>query len=325
MNAYGGNGNGAPQFGPNGWPPGPGPTGPYPPPPVPPQVGPYPPQPPPGWGPHPPHPHPHGGWPPPGIPPVPPAPEPTRRQRILRCVRNPLYTAQLVFRPSRPGRVEDPSVGRLQLWRTLLGIAAWVWLAVTYGLVSDEGDVKGALSDRFSQSWISVLVLICTFPVVVGAFVVAAQGEQRRLYLRRALRSLGSIGALMGAMATFPLAMAPDPVTKGFRDFIGLPGKIVLGLMCLWSAGFALYGIGLALVHVLRTADIHELVPPSLAIVLSWELALIDLITGAYPGVPLLARALFIMGAPATVTALSWWEMHRLRGHGLTLRQALRP
>ncbi|MEU6255655.1 hypothetical protein [Streptomyces sp. NPDC047043] len=257
---------------------------------------------------------------------MPPIPEPTRRQRVLRCLRNPLYAAQRVFRPSRPDLIEDATVGRLQLWRTVLGIAAWLWLTVTYGLVSDAGDVKTALSDRFSQSWISVLVLICTLPVVVGVFVAAAHGHLRRLYLRRALRSLGAIVALVASMAVFPLAMAPDAATRGFRDFIGVPGKVVLGLACLWSLGFAVYGIGLALVHVLRTADIHQLLPPALAIVLVWELALLDLITGAYPEVPPLARAVFMMGAPVTVTALSCWEMRRLRHrHGLSLRQALRP
>ncbi|WP_234024273.1 hypothetical protein [Streptomyces sp. HGB0020] len=244
----------------------------------------------------------------------------------MRCVRNPFYAAQRVFRPSRPDRVEDPTVGRLQLWRSVLGIAAWLWLTITYGLISDTSDAGSALSDRFSQSWTSVLVLICTFPVVLGVFVAAAQQPLRRLYLRRALRPLASIGALLGAMATFPLAMAPDPVTRGFRDLIGLPGKFLLFLACAWSVGFALYGIGLSLIHVLRTADIHELVPPSLAIVLSWELALLDVITGAYAGVPLLARVVFMMGAPITVTALSLWEIRRLRErHGLTLRQALHP
>ncbi|MFJ5264920.1 hypothetical protein ACIQAC_31110 [Streptomyces sp. NPDC088387] len=256
---------------------------------------------------------------------MPPRPEPTRRQRILRCVRNPFYASQQVFRPSRPDRLVDPRVGRLQLWRTLLGIAAWLWFTITYGLVSDAGDAEAAISDRFNQSWISVLVLMCTFPVVVGAFVVAARGPLKRLYLRRSLRSLGAIVALMASMAMFPLAVAQDPVTQGFRDFIGIPGKVVLGVLCLWSLGFALYGIGLSLVHVLRTADIHELVPPCLALVLSWEMALIDLITGAYPQVPLIARVVFIVGAPAVITAMSVWEIRRLHGHGLTLREALRP
>lgn len=252
-----------------------------------------------------------------------PPPEPTRRQRILRYVFNPLHAAQRVFRPSRPGVVEDPTVRKLQLWRTVAGVVAWVWLTVTYSAISDEGKAVDAVSERFNQSWISVLVLICTFPVVVGAFCAAARGGLRRVYLRRALKSLGAVVALVVSMFTFPLAMAPD--LEGFRDFVGVPGKVVIALLALWSLGFAIYGIGLSLVHVFRTADIHEMVPPILATFLVWEMAIMDVATGAYENVPPLARIAFMMGAPATVTALSAWEVYRLRRHhGLSLRASLR-
>lgn len=333
---HGGNGHGTWPQGPSGGPTGPGPTGPGavgpvgPGPSGPGPGGPFAPQPgphqgypggppfphqqPPHWGPQPPHPY----------GPRPPRRPPTRGQNVWRGIRNPLYAAQRAFRPSRPERVEDGTVRRLQVWRTLLGIAAWVCLTVTYGAISDADKAEDAVYERATQSWISALVLICTFPVVVGAFVAAARGPLRGLYLRRALRSLGAIGALMGSMATFPLAMAPE--SEGFRDLVGLPGKIVIGIACLWCLGFALYGVALSLVHVFRTADIHELVPPVLATVLVWEMALLDVIGGEYAQVPPLARAVFILGAPATVTALSCWEVHRLRRHhGLSLRRALRP
>ncbi|MGW0391225.1 hypothetical protein ACWDYJ_10035 [Streptomyces sp. NPDC003042] len=237
---------------------------------------------------------------------------------------NPLYAAQRVFRPSRPGIVQDPTVRGLQVWRTVAGLAAWLSLTLTYSAISSAQDVEAVANDRFNQSWVSVLVLACTFPVVVGAFVALTRGGMRRVYLLRALRSLGAVVALMASMATFPLAMAPD--AQGLRDAVGLPGKIVLGVMCLWSLGFALYGIGLSLVHVFRTADIHELVAPLLATTLVWEMAALDLITGAYAQVPPAARLVFILGAPVTVTALSCWEVHRLRRHhGLSVRGALRP
>lgn len=235
---------------------------------------------------------------------------------------NPFYAAQLAFRPSRPGIVNDPEVRKLQLWRTALGLVAWVGLMVTYNAVVSADDVKAVADDRFNQSWSSFLVLVCTFPVVVGAFVAAARGALRRVYLRRALRSLGAVVAIMASMGTSACAMAPE--LAGLRDAVGLPGKIIIGVLCLWSIGFALYGIGLSLAHVFRTADIHEVVPQILAGTLGWEMALLDLVTGAYPQVPAGARAVFILGAPITVTALSWWEMHRLRRHhGLTVRNAL--
>ncbi|MCZ4125745.1 hypothetical protein [Streptomyces sp. H39-S7] len=213
-------------------------------------------------------------------------------------------------------------VRRLQLWRTALGLVAWLGLMVTYNAVVSADDAKALADERLNQSWSSVLVLVCTFPVVVGAFAAAALPRLRRLYLRRALRSLGAVVAIMASMGTSALAFAPE--LAGFRDIIGLPGKIALGALCLWSVVFALYGIGLSLVHVFRTADIHDVVPPILAGVLVWEMALLDMITGAYPQVPAGARAAFVLGAPLTVTALSWWEMRRLRRHhGLTVRAAL--
>ncbi|WP_406065765.1 hypothetical protein OG462_40220 [Streptomyces sp. NBC_01077] len=236
---------------------------------------------------------------------------------------NPLYAAQRTFRPSRPGIVDDPHVRKLQLWRTALGLVAWVGLMVTYNSIASAADVEGVASDRLDQSWSSVLVLVCTFPVVVGAFVAAARDGLRRVYLRRTLRPLGSVLAIMGSMGTAALAMAPE--LAGLRDAVGLPGKIVIGVLCLWSIGFALYGIGLSLVHVFRTADIHEVLPPILAGVLVWEMALLDVITGAYDQVPVGARVVFVLGAPVTVTTLSCWELYRLRrDHGLTLRTALR-
>ncbi|MER6999441.1 hypothetical protein [Streptomyces sp. NPDC000410] len=175
--------------------------------------------------------------------------EPTRLQRILRYVYNPFHAAQRVFRPSRSGVVVDPTVRKLQLWRT--------------------------------------------------------------------------VAAVVASMFTFPLAMAPE--LEGFRDFVGIAGKVAIALLALWSLGFAIYGIGLSLVHVFRTADIHEMVPPILATFLVWEMAIIDVATGAYENVPPLARIAFMMGAPVTVTALSAWEVYRLRRHhGLRLRAALR-
>ncbi|MGW4897126.1 hypothetical protein ACWEQL_33420 [Kitasatospora sp. NPDC004240] len=192
----------------------------------------------------------------------------------------------------------------------------------TYNTIVSADDVKAMAGERLNQSWIGVLVLVCTLPVVVGVFVAAARGGLRRVYLRRALRPLGAVAAIMASMGASGLAMAPE--LAGLREAVGLPGRIVIAMLWLWSLGFALYGVGLSLVHVFRTADIHEVVPPILACVLVWEMALLDVVTGAYPQVPPGARALFILGAPASVTTLSLWELRRLRRHhGLAVRNAL--
>ncbi|MER5367249.1 hypothetical protein [Streptomyces sp. NPDC002722] len=297
-----------------------------------PGVGPYPPQPAPvppqgypghpqGWGPYPPQPH--GGGPQPPFP-RPPRPPLTHRQRILKCVYNPFYAAQRAFRPSRPDAVEDLTVRKIQMWRTGLGIAAWLVLVMSYKPVDTAKGVETVAGDKFDQSWISTLVLVCAFPLVIALFAFAAQGARRGLYLRRSLKSLGAVAALMGSMATFPLAVAPDPETAGFRDAIGTPGMVVLITLCAWSLGFALYGIMLCLMHVFRTADIHEVLPPILATMLVWVMAALDVINNENAEVPVLARILFLLGAPVTVTVLSCWELYRLRKyHNLTVRRAL--
>lgn len=87
-----------------------------------------------------------------------------------------------------------------------------------------------------------------------------------------------------------------------------------------WVLPFVIWGIGLALVHVFRTADIHQTMPPLLAMTLVWEMTLIDVFTGAYAGVPGPVRVVFLLGAPVSVTAVGLWELRRLRVHyGITV------
>ncbi|MET7322801.1 hypothetical protein [Streptomyces sp. NPDC005549] len=213
---------------------------------------------------------------------------------------------------------------KIQMWRTGLGAAAWLVLVMSYKPVDTAKGANAAASDKFDQSWTSTLLLVCAFPFVIALFAFAAQGTLRRLYLRRSLKPFGAVAALMGSMATFPLAVAPDEATSGFRDAIGIPGMVVLIALCTWSLGFALYGIVLCLNHVFCTADIHEVLPPVLATVLAWVMAALDMINNANAEVPALARIVFLLGAPVSVTVLSCWELYRLRKyHHLFVRQAL--
>jgi hypothetical protein len=289
--------------------------------PFPPAPAPYPPPPAPNGG-YPPHiPHPYPPAPPHPYPPY-PAPRVGPIGRLRQRI-GPIHTARRVFRPSRPGIVEDPVVARMQKIRTLVGLCAVVWVSVSYKLAKSMSDVA---NDRLDQSWTSVLALSVTLPVLVGVLVYLSHPSGRRELLRRSARSLGAIVALVAAVAVFPAA-----VLSGLADgrlATNVPmivmTALVLLLILVWVLPFVIWGIGLALLHVFRTADIHETVPPLLAMTLVWEMAVIDVATGAYPGVPGPVRALFILGAPLSVTAVGLWELRRLRlQFGVTLRGAL--
>lgn len=75
---------------------------------------------------------------------------------------------------------------------------------------------------------------------------------------------------------------------------------------------------------MLRTADIHEVMPPLPATVPVWEVAAPDVVLGACEGASAPVRALFVLGAPASVTLVARWEFDRLRTRrGAVVRGAL--
>ncbi|WP_234020977.1 hypothetical protein [Streptomyces sp. 142MFCol3.1] len=293
---------------PGGQPPqGPQPYQPQPPQPYPPQ--PYvPPQP------QPPYPGPPG--PPPGGP-------ITRLRRRI----GPIHTARRVFTPSRPGIVSDPEVARMRKIRTLVGVGAFLWTSYAYKLAPKLSD---AADEQVDKSWTSALVLAATLPVVVGVLYGLAAPAARRDLLHRAGRCFGAIVAMMAAASVFPIIVlsgffeGQEPLVEGhFTVTKGLILALTIFVL-FWVTPFVVWGVGLAVQHVFRTADIHETVPPLLIMALAWEMALIDMFTGAHEGVPTVIRYVFILGAPLSVTAVGLWELHRLRVHyGLGMRGLL--
>jgi hypothetical protein len=166
-----------------------------------------------------------------------------------------------------------------------------------------------------------------TFPVAVAVFIAAARPPNRRLFLRRVGKPAGALLALVLTLAVPRLITGLGYVDEE-TNWTASAGRVVLlfalGAFLLWLAPFALYGIAQSLVHVFRTADLHETLPPLLATLLVWEVALFDVYQGAYDGVPIGVRVAFLLGAPLTVTAAAMWELRRLRTrHGITLRAAL--
>ncbi|MGW0367236.1 hypothetical protein [Streptomyces sp. NPDC002990] len=229
-----------------------------------------------------------------------------------------------MFTPSRPDRVHDPVVKKVQVFRTIVGLVAISWMLLSYGLASDADAV---VDDRFDQIRTTLITLGVTFPVAVAAFIAAARPPNRRLFLRRVGKPAGALLALVVTLAVPRLITGLGYVTEN-TDWTASAGRVVLlfalGAFMLWLTPFAFYGIAQSLVHVFRTADLHETVPPLLATLLVWEVALFDVFRGAYDSVPLGIRVAITLGAPLSVTAVALWELRRLRTrHGITLRGAL--
>jgi hypothetical protein len=235
----------------------------------------------------------------------------------------PIAIARRVFRPSRPDRVEDAVVAKIQKIRTYVGLGAVLWVAYSYKLVDSASD---AASDRLNDSWISILVLAVTFPVFIGWFVLLARPPARRQLLRRAAKPSGAVLAIIGGVAVFPAAVLSGLVDGklAVNPVMSVVSWLLTVATLVWVLPFVIYGMGLSLLHVFRTVDIHETVPPLLTMTLVWEMALVNLFTGSYAGVPTGVRIVLLLGGPLSVTAVGYWELRRLRAnYGLTVRGAL--
>jgi hypothetical protein len=96
--------------------------------------------------------------------------------------------------------------------------------------------------------------------------------------------------------------------------FVLMLGSAVLILVTTYSA----------LNSCFRVGDVHELLPGLLSPLLFWSLFFISLSDSPDVAAPPEVLYSFLLGGPLSVTALSVWEIRRLRTkYGMNLRMAL--
>jgi hypothetical protein len=104
-------------------------------------------------------------------------------------------------------------------------------------------------------------------------------------------------------------------------DGLGVLGRMLCSLAGLWMAGFVIAGAYRVSGNFFGTAVVHRCLPPLLAAVTSWLMAVPDLVTGDLHGLGLALGVVFILGAPVTVTGIALLEMGRLRSrYGIRLQ-----
>ncbi|MFI0778123.1 hypothetical protein [Streptomyces sp. NPDC021212] len=274
----------------------------------------------------------------------------TTRQRLTAPVRslpNPVTVATTLSAPSRPGRIEDPVIARLQRGRTLLGLAATTWLLFAYPLTKGHEEfVFGKLEELLFGCG----VLLVAGLIGVTVFILAARPPLRGLYAGRVGGPLSAIGTLpLGAVAIWLMVAALSGNIISMSDIgpvdllFGLLGEtfgrivsglvlvllfIAAGIVCciflLMAVCFTLISAVLGLNSCFRVGDIHELLPAFLSPLLVWSLFVLQLFDDADVAAPAIVLNTFLFGGPLSVTALSVWEVRRLRSrYGVTLRSAL--
>jgi hypothetical protein len=301
-----------------GWGPPPGPPGnPY----VPPQApNPYPPQ-----GPYPPQ----NSYP--YIPPAPvPARAPRRRSRlwflsapylVAVILRSAHRVATRLFVQEGDGRIVDRTVDRVQVARTVLGAAATVALFIAYG--AEKQGWEDAATGGVANMIIAPVLLIVGGPLVILAFVFYAPPHLRphlRSRLHAPLKAVGwyllTVIVLVGTLLGVGQAARTD--LNGWQGFlVGIVGLVALA----WGIPFFLLASLYSARSAFNTAHVHPMLPPVVTVALVWVLAVFNLIDSGMPQGPPAVQYCSLLGGPLTVTAVSLWEMRRMRTRfGVTVR-----
>jgi hypothetical protein len=302
--------------------------------PQPPAPDPYGPPPPNPYGP-PPTPDPYGPTPDPyGPPPPPPGPyrpAPTARRwyrrvpflflliPLLRLAHRP---ARKLFDQDGGARIHDPVVDRVQITRTVLGVLATLALYYTYG---SDGDLKDQASESAAQLVLTPILLLIAGPVVIALFIRYAPSERRRLLRSRLGVPAKTVGWYVLTVAvlagTVWVISANTDVMEGLHGVWLFVAAVPAVVFVFWGLPFFFMASAYVARSAFNTAYVHAGLPAVITVVMVWIIAVFNATGSGMPGGPLWAQFCSLFGGPISVTALSLWELRRLRTrHGVTIR-----
>ncbi|MFE7933467.1 hypothetical protein ACFU6S_33060 [Streptomyces sp. NPDC057456] len=224
-----------------------------------------------------------------------------------RSFLKPHKAAWAVFHPAWIPEALDPTVERLKRGRVIAGAVAAVGV---YTFV--EGGF--AFEEMLENTAIASAVLFFLTPLTVGVmlFVWRRTGTVRQLKTPL-LDSLKLLLLFIGCVLTTVMIFRSS-------ELLGLVPRMLLTLVGLWMAFFVMAGAVRLSGNFFGSAAVHRCLPPLLATVTTWLMAVPDLVTGDLHGLSLTMGIVFILGAPVTVTGLALLEMRRLkRRYGIRL------
>jgi uncharacterized membrane protein len=240
---------------------------------------------------------------------------------MARSARN---KARQIF-PTRHHRIQEHEVTRVQKAR------AWTAAVMSFLILTVYGqpeDVAQAQDQYLLRIAITPWLLLLSSPVVVTLLFRWASADARQA-MRENLRGAGRsalwyFGAVTAVPVTALLAGGIARLatgTDGTGYYLAIPLVLALFAVLVWVGCFLLFATGPAVRGAFNTARVHPALPALLTGVMVWEFTAISLATGGPPPGPPLVQIAALIGGPASVTAVAWWEIHRLRTrHGVVLR-----
>ncbi|CAL9614475.1 hypothetical protein SUDANB105_05693 [Streptomyces sp. enrichment culture] len=216
-----------------------------------------------------------------------------------RSLLRPKELARALFHPAWIPDSLDPAVEQLKRVRLIAGTVAAVGV---YTFVEGGFAFEEVLENMLTAS--AVLLFITPLTVGVMLFVWRRGGTVRAM--REPL--LNSLKLLLAFVGTIVLTVLVWRFAGGAGFFV-----LLLAPVALWLTAIVIRGAVHVSGNFFGTAGVHRCLPPLLATVTTWLMAIPDLVTGDLHGLSLTMGFLFILGAPLTVTGIALLEMGRLR------------
>ncbi|WP_327266466.1 hypothetical protein OG444_38220 [Streptomyces sp. NBC_01232] len=251
------------------------------------------------------------------------------------------WTVEFDYSPMAE-HVEDGLITWMQRARTVLGLTAAVWLVVAYPLSGGGGEF---VLGKLVELGLSCGILAVGSVIGITAFLVASTPDRRRDFAERLRRPMSAAFLLVSGPACMWLSFTTlkgDLISGGdLKEFFSaitgsgffssvlaflvlVVGWIAALVLLLGSSFFTLVSALACVLVCLRVADVHQLLPALISPLLVWSLFAFQVFTGPDVAAPPEVLYTFMLGGPLSVTALSVWEVRRLRiRYGITLRTAL--
>ncbi|MFB9391197.1 hypothetical protein ACFPM3_00090 [Streptomyces coeruleoprunus] len=228
--------------------------------------------------------------------------------------------ARRVF-PVHSRSITDPDVIRTQKVRAWVAAVASFLILAAYGTAEDW---EQAQEQFFMRLTLTPWLLLLTTPLVVLVLFLLAPASARP-GMRRGIWPAGrSALCYFGAFTATPLLFLGGMYVAELmeQNLLGLAVRIAVLLPPLWTLLFVGFASGRAVRTAFNTTEVHPTLPALLTGVLVWELAAVNLLFGGPPPGPPAVQILALLCGPASVTAVAWWEVHRLRTrYGVSLRR----
>ncbi|MFF6779787.1 hypothetical protein [Streptomyces sp. NPDC012510] len=235
---------------------------------------------------------------------------------LARSARRP---ARRIFPSRARHRLVDDDVARTQRRRAWTATVMSLLILAAYGKPEDVDQAQQQFGMRLV---ITPWLLLLSAPVVVAALFRWSSPTARQA-MRPHLKTAGKSALwYVGAFTLVPLLIgaiyyADHHTARNVSQW----GPLVLLVPLIWVLLFIAFASGPAVRSAFNTVDVHPALPALLTGALVWEFSAINLAVGGLPPGPPPVQLAALIGGPASVTAVAWWEIHRLRTrYGIRLR-----